>query len=201
MALDDYLAGSIAHSVHRAKALVAKVPRDLPRDYSALEQLCRREIQRAIDTLQSLQDRSTYVKPELQAARLRRFRVVIEDLDYLEGTGIRALARTGKDDYRFNWLVDRIREEICFPLPAPVVSALSAEYFCIEVGLNFLLVPLAEAECFLHLPDLYHELGHLLLETRMTQESSPFKRVFNPVSPLCWHISDILSGNRRDDGD
>lgn len=178
MALEDYLAGSIAHTVHRGKSLIAKIPRDLPREYGALEQTCRREIERAIETLQSLQDSSIYGRPELQAARLRRFRRVVEDLDDIEGKGIRALARTGDDDFRFNWLVDQVRKEIRFPLPAPVVSTLSTEYFCIEVGLNLLLVPLAEADFFLHLPDLYHELGHLLLETRNDPRIEPFQQSF-----------------------
>jgi hypothetical protein len=117
---------------------------------------------------------------------------VVEDLDDIEGTGIRALARTGDDDFRFNWLVDQVRKEIRFPLPAPVVSALSTEYFGIEIGLNLLLVPLAEADFFLHLPDLYHELGHLLLETPNDPCIEPFQSSFQDgLSSVLDHLGKL----------
>jgi hypothetical protein len=90
-----------------------------------------------------------------------------------------ALVRAHKDDHRFNWLLERIKREIRFPLPTPVVSALSQEYFQIETNLNLLFVPLSEVDFLLHIPDLYHELAHPLLSVANDLAVEPFQKLYH----------------------
>jgi hypothetical protein len=70
-----------------------------------------------------------------------------------------------------------IAEELMFPLPAPVVSCQShfSSYFHAFPGLNVLRVPLKEGHFLLHLPDLYHELGH---------SQAPLASVLCPLSSI-----------------
>ena len=48
----------------------------------------------------------------------------------------------------------------------PTVTTLSTSYFYIDTKLNLMFIPPAEGSFLLHLPDLYHELGHPLLTHR-----------------------------------
>ena len=161
--LEQYLSGSIAHLETRAQRLIARIPRNLPREYAVLEQTCRAAVNEAIRKLRGLSTDAVYQNAAAQSVRLREYRRVVADLDVLEANGIMALMRQHSDDQRLNGLVDQIRSEIRYPLPAPVISSLSRQYFEIRSDLNLLLVPLIEADFLLHLPDLYHELAHPLL--------------------------------------
>ena len=176
--LRPYLDGAIQQTVVRGQRLILRIPRDLPRDYSALEQICRSRINTFIEELRSLLG-DLFRDGTNQGIRLRRFRRIVADLDLLETTAFMALARAHKDDHRFNWLLERIKREIRFPLPTPVVSALSQEYFQIETNLNLLFVPLSEVDFLLHIPDLYHELAHPLLSVANDLAVEPFQKLYH----------------------
>ena len=72
-------------------------------------------------------------------------------------------------------LLREIAREITYPSTVPVVATLSQRYYCIYPDLNLLLVPLGERSFLLHLPDLYHELGHPLLEDENDPVVAPFR--------------------------
>jgi hypothetical protein len=99
-------------------------------------------------------------------------------LDVLETVAIAALHRAHDDDHRLNAVLETIRQEIKYPLVRPVVSGLSQRYFCIHPELNLLCVPLTEGQFLLHLPDLYHELGHPLLTVGNDPVVEPFHRAY-----------------------
>ena len=79
-----------------------------------------------------------------------------------EGIGEFALSRISPYDGFLSRLIARICSEIAFPLPSPTASHISQDYFHIYPGFRLLCVPLLESLILLHLPDLYHELCHLL---------------------------------------
>ena len=83
----------------------------------------------------------------------------------IEGTGITALNRIHADDVFLDKIVFQIHQEIRFPLRPPAVTCISQSYFGIWPSLGLMSVPLAESDFLLHLPDIYHELGHLLFST------------------------------------
>jgi hypothetical protein len=73
------------------------------------------------------------------------------------------MCRWNDEDSRINALTDALAREILYPLPTPVVSCSSQRYYHTYPDLRLICVPLAEGRFLLHLPDLYHELGHSLL--------------------------------------
>ncbi len=176
--LNQYLAGSIDQLRLRAKRLIGRIPRNLPREYAALDQACRTQINSIIADLAQLSEAACDDEPARLAVRLRSFRRSVADLDLMESTGVMALTRRHTDDHFLNQLIERIRTEIRYPLAAPVVSSLSQQYFQIKSELNLLFVPLIEGDFLLHLPDLYHELAHPLLAVVNDPTLEPFQSAF-----------------------
>lgn len=156
--MNDYLDGAANQLTKRARLLLKKIPRDLPREFHLLEQRCRDRI------YQVLRDISKNTDNQAPALRLRALRRAVHELDHLETVGIAALSRVDlPEEVWLNELIWRITQEISYPLPPPVVTSLSHSYFQIYTDLALLRIPLAEGSFLLHLPDLYHELAHPLL--------------------------------------
>lgn len=178
-ALDDYLAAAARQMAARGRLLLAKIRRDLPNEYLGLVTTTRDRlndaIQRASDFADGAADR--YPAP----VRQRAFRRIVDDLDLIENIPLTALHRAGEDDVRLTSLVGSICREISYPLPAPVVAALSTQYFTIDTLFHVMLVPLTEGHFLLHLPDLYHELAHPLLVDRHDPALDPFRSRFRRV--------------------
>ena len=63
-----------------------------------------------------------------------------------------------------NDVLTAMHNEVDLPFPCPAVSCTSNNYYFIHLPTNTVHVPLSESAFLLHMPDFYHELGHLLLE-------------------------------------
>lgn len=161
--MNEYFDGSVAQLLERTRQLCNLIPRNLGRDVAALEVACRDQLNEVGDRLRALRDVPHMRKIENQRERLRLFRRVRGDLDHLESVAVTALCRWNEEDQRINRIADGLAHEIRYPLPTPVVSCLSQRYFHTYPDLRLVCVPLAEGRFLLHLPDLYHELGHSLL--------------------------------------
>jgi len=173
-----YLAGSIGQLVERARAMIGQIPRDLPRNYDTLAERSRRQINTAIDDLRWLLDDPMFANERFQPERLRKFKRVVSELDFLENVAIAALKKAQKEDHRLNGFLERVCHEIRYPGVIPVVTTLSQAYFQIYPDLRLLCVPLVEGQFLLHLPDLYHELAHPLLVEPDDPLLEPFQRRF-----------------------
>lgn len=167
--LDDYLQGTVPQLIERSKLLKTKIARDLPRDYEALIRCCDTEISNIIARLRELAAAPAVGREMLRHARLRRFKRAVADLEHIETRAIPLLNRAQDDDHHVNRLLYRICREINYPLLTPTVATLSTGYFYIDTKLNLMFIPPAEGNFLLHLPDLYHELGHPL----PTREDDP----------------------------
>lgn len=180
--MNDYFSGAIAQLLERGEVLVGKIPVDLPLEFHALSTACQTQLGVILADLRALLKDPKMAQPALQPERLRRFRRAVDQLNRLESTALNALTRADEHDLRLNRLIDRIRTEIRFPLLPPTVSALSPEYFCIVTDFNLLLAPPNEGDFLLHLPDLYHELGHPLLITKSNPRVRPFQAAFSEAT-------------------
>ncbi|MCZ7632997.1 MAG: hypothetical protein M5U20_05890 [Phycisphaerales bacterium] len=176
--MDVYVTGCINQLESRIRELRARIPRRLPRDYDTLAKECRSRLDASLATLRSLRGDPDYQVPANQPERMRKLKREVADLDMLETEGIAALVRATDDDHQLNRLLERITQEIDYPLVTPVVTTLSQQYFCINTELNLLAVPLIEGRFLLHLPDLYHELAHPLLLARDEPQVEAFLAAF-----------------------
>lgn len=176
--MKDYFDGAYNHLIERGKHLLVKIHPGSPIEFQALERTCRERIKHVLVALEAVADHPSFGDPQIHSILLRRLRSSKEELDFLETVGIAALNRVNDTDKYLNRLVERIRAEICYPLQSPIVSALSQDYFYIFPDLGLLCVPLGEADFMLHLPDLYHELAHPLLNDEYDPRVQYFRENF-----------------------
>ena len=202
--MNEYFEGAIRQLQARARHLIGLIPRGLERDIDALALRCRDRIDEAILELENLLTNPSMQRPENQAIRIRRFRRVLDELDLLESVPIAALHRWGDPDRRMNRLTHQIAREIYFPLATPVVACSAAwgDYYITYPHLNFMCVPLAEHQFLLHLPDLYHELGHLLLSATNDPRLELFQQAYaEALSTIYGHLArEMQSENRNTQG-
>lgn len=175
--MNDYFEGATQQHIERVSVLMSRIRGDLPREFHALAATCRYEGKRILSELEAVLRDPDMRRAENQPERLRAFRRAMTDLSLLEQKGIAALER-GKPDTVLNHIVHEIRYETCYPLLAPTICALSQSYFHIYLPFNLMFVPLAEDEFLLHLPDLYHELAHPLINEVPNRSIEPFQNAF-----------------------
>ncbi len=173
--MKDYFEGTFNQLGERAKHLLKHIPIGLPREFQLLEQRCRNEISEIIDSIENLRSANLFHNTNIQSDLLRILRKTVGKLDHLELVGIAALNRANQVDAFLNQLLDNIRQEINYPLLPPVITTLSQGYFYIYTDLNLLCVPPGEAEFILHLPDLYHELAHPIIEEKLDPKVQSFR--------------------------
>lgn len=177
--LDDYLEAAARQMAARGRLLLAKIPRSLPAEYGGLVATTRDRLNTTITRFSEFAEGSAARFPA--SVRQRLFRRHVDDLDLIESIALTALHRAIDDDLRLTTLVGTICREIHYPLPPPVVAAMSTHYFAIDCLYHVLLVPLTEGHFLLHLPDLYHELAHPLLADRHDPALDPFRNRFRRI--------------------
>lgn len=191
--MNDYFEGTISQLRERCNCLIGMIPVGLPREFHLLEQISRSEINEVSRKLQELLVEKDWLKPENQGERLRRFKQLVRDIDILESVCVAALERQNDNDLYLNKLVEIIRQEIAYPLPPLVVTSLSKSesYFETWTKYRLMLVPLSESRFLLHLPDIYHELGHPLLEERNDPRVRPFQnKLLEVINEAMSYIED-----------
>lgn len=168
VALNEYFTVAIRQHQERCRQLLARIPNPnrLPQEFHPLVQSTTHSITEVIEKLEILLKDRGLLNPRNQTERLRHFRRAVQDLSLLETTCVAALERHTESDGFLSQLVARIVGEIDYPLLPPMVTGLSQHYFHIYPNFNLLFVPLTEGDFLLHLPDLYHEIGHTLVIER-----------------------------------
>jgi len=162
--IDAYFEAAIQQARERARILKTKMPRPVPHvDLLALQRLCDERLDQIISQLDFLLEDQSVREARNLTQRVRLWRRCLLNLSQIETTGIVALSRSHPDDVFLNRLVFQIHQEINYPLAPPAACCLSREYFAINTWLHLLEVPPAESDFLLHLPDLYHKLGHPLI--------------------------------------
>ena len=161
----EYVNGAIMESIERARMLKTKFPhaKNSSIYFEPLTAKAYLEIDRIIQDLLYLFQDVDYSKPTNVQEKFSKLKSIIGELQVLENVIVAAINRQSADDDYVNKLVRKICIEVNYPLPIPVVSGLSQQYYQIFPYYNLLNIPWLEADFLLHLPDLYHELGHPLL--------------------------------------
>jgi hypothetical protein len=198
--LGEYLVGSVSQLLERARHLQGAISQQYPPEFWPLAQTCRNQINNLIAGFQALLNDPRFQKPDAQNIRLRAYTRLVDELDFIECVGFSALIRIHEDDKTMTWLVGEIAREINYPLVPPVVSCQStfSSYFHAFPALNLLRVPLKEGWFLLHLPDLYHEVAHFILEEENNPRVDPFRKAHVTASNAATkHLAELLSRPSR----
>jgi hypothetical protein len=159
----NYIEALIVEQVNRIMTLKGFI--DLPlksRYLGQLSERCNGILENQIASLNELRGQLADENCDLRQVH-RRVRGIIKNVSVVESYGISSLRfQTSEVDF-LNGLMFEISKGIALPLINPSVSCLSTEYFYFEPVTRVIYVPQAEPDFLLHLPDLYHEIGHYIL--------------------------------------
>ena len=198
--MKDYFEGAINQLIVRCEHLVGMIPGGLPPEFAVLDVIVRNELSEISKKLRQLLESDIWQKPENQHIKMRRFKEAVCDIDILETTCIAALERQHDNDLFLNKMMQAIRKEINYPLPPPVITSLARPktYFETLTKYRLMLVPLSESRFLLHLPDIYHEIAHPLLEEPNDPKLKFYQQSVNRViEKVTEYISDEREKSRR----
>ncbi len=101
--------------------------------------------------------------PNFAVNFFRDYKDVARLVQGLEHLPLLVLRRFDEQDRRITQIVGKICDEIDYPYDAPICSSLSSQYYWTVAGMDLIFVPCLEPDHLLGLPDIYHELGHIIL--------------------------------------
>ena len=161
----QYLKRLIRDQINRAQSLKDEIPHS-PR-HAALEDLatsCKITLEEQVRLLRwalSVLDGRGGEASTLEV--LTAIKYSTRAIVAIEGYGMPPLHCQSKQAVFLNSIVSTMHSEIGLQFPRPAVSCTSSEYYFAQHPTNTIYAPLSEAAFLLHMPDFYHELGHLLL--------------------------------------
>lgn len=164
--MDNYINGAIKEAIDKGRAMMSKIPgsRTLGMHFASLANFANAQIAEILDALDQLLADTDYSDPKNLKSKFSKFKQLSGMLSNIENIVVAAMCRKTDDDDYVNKLVQEICKEVNYPLPPPVASCLSQKYYHIYPSYGLICIPLLESEFVLHIPDLYHELGHPLIE-------------------------------------
>lgn len=164
--IQGYLESHVKEQIERSLYLKSLIPRKVYPELIGLADRCSR----------ILDDNIGYLRFLLQQLELRNagdvrdlyrsFRVAYRDIETVEYFGIPALHFQTDSSKFLNKFIFAIKDEINLPFVAPAVACFSNGYFWVHGTTNVMFMPIGEANSLLHLPDVFHELGHSTLFNR-----------------------------------
>jgi len=101
--------------------------------------------------------------PELLPNYLQLYRRWNEQATLVESFSLPFAERYDVVDRRLTRLARRLTQQVHWPLDGPLVTAFSSQYYWTPGVFNLVGAPSVENTTLLRLPDLCHELGHILL--------------------------------------
>jgi len=112
--------------------------------------------------IQLLLEDPAFGAPQLLPNQLNEYKRLAQTVYLIESYPLPVITRYNEEDHQMFLLCKSLATQINYPLPVPVLSTFSREYYWSEVRFNLISVPVCEGSFLLGLPDLCHELGHIL---------------------------------------
>ncbi|NVM53152.1 MAG: hypothetical protein HWN66_05575 [Candidatus Helarchaeota archaeon] len=201
--MKDYLSAVITEQKNRGLYLKQMIPNPLQYpELSGLAVSCGRIIDENIKYLEFLQSEIKSQHSEDFRSILRGIRACTRDLELVESYGITPLNYQPEEKEYLNRLVFKIHQEINYPLPHPAVACISTQYYFFSPFTNVIFIPFGESEFLLHLPDMFHELGHGIYlkrenELRLSELNQKYNLIINEITE---HYQKLLSEAKRETG-
>lgn len=132
-------------------------------------ELLRRQI------VQVLSDPALH-EPALRSNYLQRYDQWSQQASAFESYLLPFAERFAAPDRLLTGLCRRLTAEIGWPLQSPLVATFSTQYYWTVAAFNLICVPSVESVTLLGLPDLCHELGHILMQHHRADLTGRFLR-------------------------
>jgi hypothetical protein len=122
-----------------------------------------REVEQARRDVVKLLADPSLGRPELLRTQIDQYKQLSEQVGLVESFPLPFLERYAETDRRATRLCHELAQAIRWPLPLPLVGTFSNNYYWTVAAFDVICVPSAELTTLLGIPDLCHELGHVLL--------------------------------------
>ncbi|MHA1495199.1 MAG: hypothetical protein ACTSRQ_14415 [Candidatus Thorarchaeota archaeon] len=189
--------------IERARSLKSFIPH--PLETVVLQPFadrCDRMLDEKIDHLMGLLS-IVETRADLDVRDLiRSVRGCVRNIKNIESYGIPVLTHQyPRTDY-MNKFVFKLHREIKLPLLQPSVACMSTEYYYFHPNLNIIYVPVGESEFLLHLPDLFHEIGHEVLHAsgRELKLGEIRKGIDDAALLVTSHFQEVINRKKRETG-
>jgi hypothetical protein len=163
--MKEYLESLIVEQINRALTLkeLIQYPIQYP-ELTGLAERCTSILDNQIELLKEL--RAVLQRREENDIRdiFRDIRICARYISSVEYFGIPALRYQTPEIGFLNKIMFKIHQEVKLPFPPPSVCCAAGQYYYSHLFTSVIFVPIAEWKFLLHMPDLYHELGHYVLE-------------------------------------
>lgn len=201
--MKEYLKAAILEQINRGLYLKKLIPHPLKyTELSSLADRCGRiiddNVQQLKYFLQELDKRNENDTRDIY----RGFRICARYIELIEYFGISALYYQTPELGYLNKLIIKIHREINLPLTPPSVACISTSYYFFNRFTNVIFVPIGESNFLLHLPDLFHEIGHEVLYNkekalRLEKVNECYKKAIGLITK---YYKDLLSRKMRETG-
>lgn len=128
------------------------------------------------DEIEGLMKDPSLREDSLLANNLQNYRLRAQTVKIFEWYPVPIILRYGPSDHYFFAFMEQSIDEIKYPFPTPIVSTSSSEYYVSYPDFNLIRGPVLEEYSLLGLPDLFHELGHILVNRQRNEILSRFDR-------------------------
>ncbi|SRR6266498_146531 len=112
--------------------------------------------------------------PPLIKNHFQEHKRLAEDVWTIEAGPLPVVLRFTDDDFYLTSLCGRVIEQAAIPVDKPLVVTFSNDYYWTQADYNLIFAPTLEAHSLLGLPDLYHEIAHLIIARYSTEFIDPF---------------------------
>jgi hypothetical protein len=162
----DYLQSIVGEQISRAIALKEFIPKPLQySELTGLAERCTHILNEQADFLRALSGEIGNREEDDLHDLFREARVATWEITLVEYYGLPALYNQTPEAGFLNKIVFQIHREIALPILPPAVCCVSTDCYSSVFATNVIFVPISESRFLLHLPDLYHEIGHCVLES------------------------------------
>ena len=201
MTMKEYLEAIMKEQISRALFLKGKIPHPNKfAELSGLSDKCEYILNEQIQFLEALKDELGNRDESDIDDIIRDTRSSIRQISSIEYYGISTLYYQTEDLGLLNKISFNIYQEISLPFGHPCVSCTATQYYSSVPDVNVIFVPLGESDFLLHLPDIYHEIGHCVMKNLETvPKLSPLLDAYKKaLGRIASEYSNLLRQKRRE---
>lgn len=161
--MDQFLTGLLRDLERRCAALSDRFAEAKTEDIQEYALHAYRQVETLRrQVVQALNDPALH-EPALRPNYLQRYNQWSQHASAIESYLLPFVERFAAPDRLLTGLCRQLTAEIGWPLRSPLVATFSYQYYWTVADFNLICVPAAENVTLLGLPDLCHELGHILM--------------------------------------
>jgi len=200
--MKDYLKAIILEQIDRSLCLKNLIHPVKYQELSGLAERCTNIIDSITQKLRSLLAELENREEDDIRDILRKMRRRVREIEMVESYGISALYYVNDEIRYMNNLIHKIHNEINLPLSRPSVACISTRYYYFHPFTNVIFVPVGESNFLLHLPDVFHEMGHyVLFNKENTLRLKEVNRRYDvAIKKVTDYFKDLLTRKIRETG-